>query len=167
MVRSSIGLVALSTVLAACGGSGRGPIAHPSPRRWLGVDAASRTARISLVTAYNASYSGFNIDGAVKGALLFAVPVGWKVSIHCLNRANRRYSCLVAPSPGSSRPPAGAEVPHPVGGLAQGASTTFSFTAKAPALYRLVVVTGGLQPAGMWVVLHVTRGGRPYAEWLR
>jgi hypothetical protein len=175
-------LAALALGAGACGGSVRGagstpagrsiPAAtkgRPGPERWLSVDARARIATITLIAGYDERANGFNLDGAVKGALLFAVPEGWTVRIRCVNRAaDRRYSCVLTRGAGSSPPATPAlNVPHPARGLAPMAATTFTLERLPPSLYRLAALTGGRQPAGMWTVLKVSAAGHPYARWLR
>jgi hypothetical protein len=133
----------------------------------LGVDAARRHATITLVAVYDATAAGFNLNGANKGALLFSVPRGWTVTIRCVNNASDRpYACALARSPGA---PVAAE-PKPSrtrSELAPGTRSAFSFTPTAPTRYRLVALTGGVQPVGMWLTLWVTRSGRPSVRWVR
>jgi hypothetical protein len=162
------GIAALG--VAACGGAAGGRLARPDPARWLRVEPAAHRATLTIVIGYNAASSGYNLDGAVKGALLFTVPGRWTVRIRCVNRSSAgRFGCVVADSPGSVQKPLAVErSAHPRGGLAGGNAATFSFVAaREPALYRIGAVTGGREPSGMWVVLKVTRGGAPSARWLR
>jgi Sulfocyanin (SoxE) domain len=175
-------LAALALGVCACGGSARGPGStatgrstaaatgkRPSAERWLSVGSRARTATITLIAGYDERANGFNLDGAVKGALLFAVPEGWTVRIRCVNgAAGRRYSCMLTRGAGS--PPSAApalNVLYPARGLAPRAAATFSLGRLPPSLYRLAVVSGGRQPAGMWVVLKVSASDHPYARWLR
>jgi hypothetical protein len=159
--------------VTACGGSGASPsglagAGHRDPRRWLAVDAKHRRATIVLISGYDGDAGGFNIDGATKGALLFAVPAGWRVLVRCINLASSPYSCALARAPGGTPlPRAVLGVLHPRQGLPRGASATFHFIASRPAHYRLVAVTNGVEPSGMWVVLSVTAGGQPRVRWLR
>lgn len=167
----AIAAITASTLcVAACGG-GSPSAQRPDARRLLRFDSATRTARIALLIAYGGSASSLNIDGAFKGALLFAVPRGWRIEIECVNRsATTRWFCAVAPAAGRRSRSRALHVAHPAGGLSPGARTSFAFSAP-PGLYRMVALTGGerslLQPAGMWVVLKVSKGGSPYVRWLR
>jgi hypothetical protein len=121
-----------------------------------------------LIAGYDSRAGGFNIDGATKGGLLFAIPVGWTVLVRCINHASLPYSCALTRAPGSSpKPRAVLGVLHPPRGLPRRAGATFGFIAAGPAHYRLVAVTNGVEPSGMWVVLSVTAGGRPRVRWLR
>lgn len=135
----------------------------------MAFDAAAERATLTLIASYDGSDRGLNLDGYVKGALLFRVPRGWRVVLRCANRSREtRYSCAVLDSPGSSRAAfPGARRPHPPGGLAPGATATFSFIARRLGSYRLAGLVGRSEPAGMWVVLDVVRSRRPHAVRLR
>ncbi|MGN6373409.1 MAG: sulfocyanin-like copper-binding protein [Solirubrobacteraceae bacterium] len=159
-------LFAGSLALSACG-SASPSRAHPSPQRWLSFDAAARTATVTLTAAYNAAAGGFNLNGANKGALLFSVPSRWTVTVRCVNNASdRNYACVLARSPGA---PA-AVVPQTArtgSELAPGARASFSFTPRTPTRYRLLALTGGREPVGMWLTLAVTPSGSPSVRWVR
>lgn len=124
-----------------------------------------RHATITLVAAYDDAASGFNIDGANKGALSFSVPSGWWVTVRCKNNASSGpYACAVVRSPGT---PAVAIQRTRTPELAAGAQATFSFVSGAATRYRLAAVTEGHQPIGMWVTLEVTASGTPSVRWVR
>lgn len=162
----ALALTAGSSALVACGGGESGP-ARPDPRRWLSVDVAARHATITLVAVYDGAAGGFNLNGANKGALLFSVPSGWDVTIQCVNNASDRpYGCALARSPSAQV----AAVPHAArtrAEVAPGSRAAFSFTPATPTRYRLVAVTGGQQPVGMWLTLRVTPSGLPSVRWVR
>jgi Sulfocyanin (SoxE) domain len=163
--QAAVAVLALaSPALGACGGSaGHG---RPSPRRWLSLDSSAHSATITLVAAYDATAGGFNLNGANKGALLFAVPSGWRVTVRCVNNASdRRYACALVRSPGApavAEPQAG-RTPE----LDPGAQAGFSFTAGASTRYRLVALTGGREPVGMWLTLQIVRSGLPSVRRVR
>lgn len=140
---------------------------RPDPRRWLSVETAARHATITLVAVYDSVAGGFNLNGANKGALLFSVPSGWTVTIDCVNNASDRpYACALAHAPGARV----ATEPRPSrtrSELPPGGQATFAFTPSAPARYRLVALTGGQQPVGMWLTLRVTPSGLPSVRWVR
>lgn len=165
---AGVTLVILSLSLGACGNALQAT-SRPNPGRWLSVDEAARSATITLIASYDATALGYNLDGAVKGALLFTVPSGWRVTVRCVNNSSTaRYSCALTRGAGESvSPPDGSDSPHPASGLGSGEQSAFSFVAGPPARYRLVALTQGIEPAGMWVVLQITRGGAPQVRWLR
>ncbi|HEV7943728.1 MAG TPA: hypothetical protein VGP17_13125 [Solirubrobacteraceae bacterium] len=159
--------------LAGCGSAAApAPASHPDARRFLSVDAAARTVRLSVVLGYGQTATQ-NIDGANKGALGFVVPVGWKVLFECVDRlAPARYACALVPAPGTAEAQHGVTyILHPAQGLSAGRSATFAFAPTAPARYRIVGLAhlngSWVALAGMWVVLRVTAGGVPRAHWLR
>lgn len=170
---------AAAILLAACGSSkgSTEPSAtqrkqratETDPARWLSYDTASKTAKITLVIGYDEYEGGFNLDGAVKGALLFSVPSGWTVSVRCVNEnEKRRYACVLTRAPGLAVVDSAAvNVLHPTDGLGFKEAKVFSFEPPKPTRYRLIAVTKGNEPTGMWVVLKISDGGRPYARWLR
>jgi hypothetical protein len=174
-VALATGLCASLAWIAGCGSSAAPPrpVPRPDARSFLSVDAAAHRVGLTLSLGYDGSASSQNIDGATKGALLFSVPAGWRVSIECANRALAGlYACSLAGAPGAPLPqPSLAYLLHPAQGLALGHSAVFAFTPHAVGRYRLVALTqqGGswTRAAGMWVVLRVGAGGAPEAQWLR
>jgi hypothetical protein len=158
--------------LGACGGGV--PADHrPQLRRLLSVDRRARVARLALLIGYDGAASSLNIDGSFKGALLFAVPRGWRIVVECANESRfTRYACAIVPAPGAAAQPAqGLGIAHPRAGLPPGARVSFTAPPLRVGLYRMLALqaSGGsfLQPAGMWVVLKVSERGAPYARWLR
>lgn len=170
-------LAALVSALTACG-EGAPSTLRPDPSRWLSVDATRHSATIAAIAAYDNAASGFNIDGANKGALLFTVPSGWLVSLHCVNNASSRsYACALIRSPGARvvAPLTARATPEPHPGsraaatpeLHPGSRAAFSFAPGSPTRYRIVATNEGHQPVGMWVTLEVTPSGRPSVRWVR
>jgi Sulfocyanin (SoxE) domain len=164
----------IALCLAGCGSAAApAPPSHPDARRFLSVDAAARTVRLSVVLGYGSEASLQDVDGARKGGLLFSVPVGWRVRFECLNRLlTARYACALAPAPGVSQVQRGVTyVVHPADGLAAGQSATFTFAPIAVSRYRIVGLTRSgsswVPSTGMWAVLRVSAGGVPQAQWLR
>lgn len=162
---AALTLTLLSPALAACGSAAGSR--RPDPRRWLSVSSSTRSATVTAVVSYNDLASGFNIDGANKGGLLFTVPSGWRVTVRCLNNAaGRRYACAIVRSPGapstSAPPTAGATAE-----LLAGSRAAVSFASGPPTRYRIVATSEGHQPVGMWVTLEVTHSGAPSVRWVR
>lgn len=114
-----------------------------------------------------------DVDGATKGALLFTVPVGWKVVFECENRLKTaRFACGLAPGAGTAAAQPGLTyIAHPGGGLAASEHVSFIALFTKGGRYRIVGLTksrGSWEAAaGMWVVLRVRPGGVPQAQWLR
>ena len=168
-------LVVLATGLFAaitgCGGSSATPPppprrvatpAKPPPGQFLRVHAARRAVELTLIAGDGHSNNGFNFDGYGRGELLVSVPRGWRVTVHYKNAGSFRSSCAVVTGPSAARPAfAGASTPNPVVGYRNGETSTFSFAATRVGTYRLASLVPGQEPARMWDVLEVTRGGRP------
>lgn len=164
----ALGLIVL---VAGCGGRVRGslPAPHipaaprkPTPVQFLHVSASRHAVDLDLIAGKTGSNRGFNFDGYGRGELLVTVPRGWRVTVHCQNRAALRNSCAVISGPNAAAPAfAGAATPNPVIGLGTGESATFSFTASRIGVYRLASLVPGHELARMYDVLQVTRGGRP------
>lgn len=135
----------------------------PSPNgQWLVAEPAAHSVQITLVAGYDSTFAGFNFDGYGKGRLIFSVPQGWRVTVHCVNHGGTYHSCsLVRGALSGTIVFPGATSPNPGTGLAPGASSTFTFVAERTGAYRFVSLVPGQEEAGMWVVLQVTRGGEP------
>jgi Sulfocyanin (SoxE) domain len=137
-------------------------VAHPSPGRFLHVDAKARTALVTLYAGYNDENNGFNFDGYGRGELTVSVPRGWRVKVTCTNKGDMDHSCAVVHGPMTDTPAfRGATIPNPVVGLLPGRSATFSFVASRVGAYRFACLVPGHEEARMWDVLVVTRGGKP------
>jgi hypothetical protein len=168
-------LLAAALALCGCGGASpaaggsRKPIARPAASRWLTLDARRRRATVSLIVGYDSADNGLNIDGAVKGALLFVVPTGWRLRVMCRNAsASTRFSCLLTSAPASrQRLPQRLRSRQPEQGLPAGGQFTFEAGSLPVGHYRLAAAAATVEPAGMWVVLDVPASGYPRAEWLR
>jgi uncharacterized cupredoxin-like copper-binding protein len=172
-------VVSIALAAAACGGASRprtnasqsrsgAPAAGavnqgtlPPPRQFLAVDAARRTATVTLIAAYDGANSGFNFDGYSR-FLMWTVPRGWKVRVVCKNRGPLRHSCAVVQSAVSTAPAfPGAATPQPQIGLEAGTSARFTFRASRVGVYRFACLVPGHEGARMWDVLQITRRGKP------
>lgn len=141
------------------------PPGHPDPRRFLRWSRSARSVRLTLAAGLGSSNNGFNFDGYGRGELLVTVPLGWRMTIDCVNRSSRRASCAVVPSTQHGGPAIpGATTPDPVTGLAPGARASFAFTTRGTGSYRLVSLVPGQAGARMFVILDVVRGGAPSAR---
>ena len=131
-------------------------VAHPSPARFLRVDAKRRTAIVTLIAGYDGENNGFNFDGYGRGELMVSVPRGWRVRLTCANRGGMSHSCAVVRGPMTITPAfRGAATPI----LPPGSSTKLSFVASRVGTYRLACLVPGHEEARMYDVLDVTRGG--------
>lgn len=172
-----LAVLVLGALVSGCGASHRRatadstttatvavPPGHPDPRRFLHWSRPAHAAQLTLAAGLDSSNNGYNFDGYGRGELLFTVPLGWRVTIVCVNRSSRRASCAVVPSTQQGGPAIrGATTPHPVTGLAPGARASFTFTPKGTGSYRLVSLVPGQAGARMFDILDVVRGGLPSA----
>jgi sulfocyanin SoxE-like protein len=138
------------------------PPGHPDPGRFLHWSRSARSVRLTLAAGLGSSNDGFNFDGYGRGELLVTVPLGWRVTIECVNRSPRRASCAVVPSTQQGGPAIpGAAISHAVTGLGPGGRASFAFTTRGTGSYRLVSLVPGQAGARMFDILEVVRGGVP------
>src|SRR5437764_2068355 len=163
---SCVLLTGIAAGSCGCGTQRRPPLPLS---RWLSSDAGRRTVTITVIPADNPAYNGFNFNGYGKGQVDIVVPVGWRVTIRCLNTGlGGRHSCALVSGADASRPAlAGASSPDPDRGLAHGRSASFSFTAPKPRAFRIASLVPGEERAGMWDVLEIKGRRRPTAILLR
>jgi hypothetical protein len=159
-------LAGFASILCGCGTQTRPPLRLAD---WLSYNAVRRAAAITVIPAYNRSYQDFNLNGYAKGEVDVIVPVGWTVTVRCLNTGlDGRHSCAIVRGPNATHPAlARAATPDPLHGLAHGQSASFSFFTKEPAVYRIASLVHGQQQSGMWDVLEITRSGLPRVILLR
>jgi hypothetical protein len=142
--------------------TGTGSGTQPDPKTFLKVDQATHVAVFTLIAGHPATDNQFNYDGYSSGALVLTVPVGWQVTIQCLNHGTVPNSCAIV-ADGKATGPIQAEwsTPDPQRGLDPGQSSGFGFTATAPGSYRIASLVGGNEASGMWADLEVVNGGVP------
>jgi hypothetical protein len=159
-------LAGLAPILCGCGTQTRPPLRLAE---WLSYNAVRKAAAITVIPAYNRSYHRSNLNGYAKGEVDVIVPVGWAVTVRCLNTGlDGRHSCAIVRGANATHPAlARASSPDPLHGLAHGQSASFSFFTKEPAVYRIASLVPGQQRSGMWDVLEITRSGLPRVILLR
>jgi hypothetical protein len=141
------------------------PQGRPNPQTFLQWRRSTRSVQLTLAAGLGSSNNGYNFNGYGRGELLVTVPLGWRVTIQCVNRSSRRASCAVVPSSQRGGPAIpGASIPHPVTGLDPGARASFTFTTRGMGSYRIVSLVPGQAGARMFDVLDVVRGGVPSAS---
>jgi uncharacterized cupredoxin-like copper-binding protein len=120
-----------------------------------------------LVSAATGADGGFNFDGYGDGAMRVGIPRGWRVDVTCKNASSiLSHSCAIVDDQQLSPYAAplafpGASTPEPQGGVAPGASTSFSFVAARVGTYRIACLVSGHEIDGMWDWFNVTRSGLP------
>jgi len=149
--------------LASCDPvTGTGPGAAPDPKQYIHVDAATRTAVVTLIAGHPATDIQFNYDGYGSGALVLVVPVGWQVTIQCVNRGTVPNSCAVVADSRAAEPvQPDWSTPNPKRGLDPGQSASFLFTPTTQGTYRIASLVDGSEASGMWADLEVGAGGVP------
>ena len=142
--------------------TGTGSGTPPDPKKYLQVDAATKTAVLTLIAGYPASDYQFNYDGYGDGTLILKVPVGWQVTVQCANRSTVPNSCAVVAGANASaaiRPD--WSTPDPQHGIDPGQSASFVFTPDAVGAYRIASLVRGSEASGMWLDLEVVANGTP------
>ncbi|MHB8613736.1 MAG: sulfocyanin-like copper-binding protein [Candidatus Dormibacteraceae bacterium] len=149
--------------LAACDPvTGTGSGTQPDPKTFIKVDASIHVAVVTLIAGDPATDNQFNYDGYSNGALVLKVPVGWQVTIQCLNHGTVPNSCAIV-ADGKAAVPVRTDwsTPSPQRGLDPGQSSGFAFTPSQAGSYRIASLVGGSEASGMWADLEVTSGGAP------
>jgi Sulfocyanin (SoxE) domain len=158
-------LAGLAPILCGCGTETRPPLRLAD---WLSYRGVRKAAAITVIPAYNNSYQGFNLNGYAKGEVAVIVPVGWAVTVRCLNTGlDGRHSCAIVRGPNATHPALARASSEPLHGLAHGPSASFSFFTKEPAVYRIASLVPGQQQSGMWDVREITRSRLPRVILLR
>lgn len=169
-VRSSLAWIVLAFVgvafNAGCGSATRPTTQLPTTPlpKMLSYNATAKTAVLTLVPGAPGMYNGYNYDGYGRGTVLIDVPVGWRVTIRCVNDvATAPHSCAIIKDLGDQTAPAfaGAATPDPHSGVPPGHSAEFLFIPRRPGGYRIASLIAGEETAGMWAAFAVTRNGRP------
>ena len=142
--------------------TGTGSGTPPDPKEYIRVDAATKTAVVTLIAGHPATDIQFNYDGYGSGALVLTVPLGWSVTIQCENHGTVPNSCSVVANARSLGPvQPGWSTPDPLRGLDPGQSASFDFTPSATGSYRIASLVGGNEASGMWADLEIVAGGVP------
>jgi sulfocyanin SoxE-like protein len=158
-------LLAALMIAAACACdpvTGTGSGTQPDPKHYLKIDAATKTAIVTLIAGYPATDFQFNYDGYGDGSLILTVPVGWQLTVQCANHSTVPNSCAVVSDQSATQPmQAGWSTPDPQHGLDPGASASFVFTPSTPGSYRIASLVRGSEASGMWLDLEVVKDGAP------
>jgi Sulfocyanin (SoxE) domain len=151
---------------AGCGAATRPRTQLPSTPlpKMLSYNATAKTVVLTLVPGAPGMYNGYNYDGYGRGTVLIDVPVGWRVTIRCINDvATGPHSCAIIKDLGDQTAPVfpAAATPDPHRGVPPGHSAEFSFIPRRPGGYRIASLIAGEETAGMWDAFAVTQNGRP------
>ena len=115
-------------------------------------------------------FSGYNYNGYGRGAVLVAVPLGWRVTVRCVNDvASISHSCAIVRDGRNATAPVlpGAASPHPQTGLPPGSSAQFSFIASPAGAYRIARASASTETAGMWDAFEIGSTQRPSIREVR
>jgi hypothetical protein len=156
-------LVMVMLCAAACDPlTGTGPGTPPDPKSYIHADAAQESVVLTLIAGYPATDYQFNYDGYRDGTLVISVPIGWQVTVQCVNHGTVPNSCAVVANKNDVAPiEPGWSTPDPTRGLDPGQSATFAFSPSKAGSYRIASLVGGSEASGMWADLEVTAGGAP------
>jgi hypothetical protein len=152
------GVAGLAASAPAASGAGAAPL--------LTYARESKTATLRLVAGQD---EGYNFNGYANGALVVAIPTGWRVTVEVRNASTgTSHSALVVAwadrFKGGDLAPAfpGAAQPDFTQGItSQDPPARFAFTAGAAGKYSLVCGVPGHNLIGMWDELDVVEGGTP------
>ena len=155
-------LLVIAATVACDPVTGTGSGTPPDPKKYLQVDAASRSAILTLIAGYPASDFQFNYDGYGDGTLILKVPIGWQITVQCANRSTVPNSCAVVAGASATEPlRQDWSTPDPQRGLDPGESASFVFTPDAVGAYRIASLVRGSEASGMWLDLEVVGSGVP------
>lgn len=155
-------LLAVAAAIACDPVSGTGS-GHPlSPNDFTRIDTAQQTMFLTLQPGYTASDYQSNFNGWQYGQLIVSVPIGWRLTVDCINRGRVPNSCAIVGS-GSATTPLESDwaTPDYARGLAPGASASFTAQLSRPGRYRLADLVPGRESAGAWAELVVITSGPP------
>jgi hypothetical protein len=158
----ALGTLLLLTVAACDPLTGTGPGTQPDPKTFIKAEPALQVVVVTLIAGHPATDNQFNYDGYSDGALVLTVPVGWQVTIQCLNHGTVPYSCAVVADGNATLPvQSGWSTPNPQRGLDPGQSSGFMFTPSGAGSYRIASLVDGSEASGMWLDLEVIASGIP------
>lgn len=142
--------------------AGTGAGEAPDPSTFIRVDAAARTAVVTLIAGHPATDIQFNYDGYGNGSLVLTVPTGWQLTIQCVNHGTVPNSCAVVADGNATAPlQPGWSTSDPQRGLDPGQSASFVFSPTATGSYRIASLVDGNEASGMWADLEIGAGGMP------
>ena len=148
--------------LAAIGKPVLAQAVHVDPS-WLHADAASSSVQLTLISGLGGVNGGMSFNGAVRGGLVFTVPVGWHVTIHYRNSDQTLpHSVVVIPAvmpvPTTASAPAFAHAASRqlAQGLPSEAHEDLTFIADRAGNFYIFCAVPGHGAAGMWIRMTVS-----------
>ncbi|MDE2652441.1 MAG: sulfocyanin-like copper-binding protein [Gemmatimonadota bacterium] len=144
----------------------------PTPADWISVDAAARTATVTLVAAETDANNRWNFNGHANGEATVVVPVGYTVTINFENRDPVHYHSAGVLAKAASYPPIFDEATPVFDGAITsnatsmseatepgGGTGSFTFVASEAGEYSLVSLVPANAVTGMWIGLEVSASG--------
>jgi len=131
--------------------------------KWITYSAATKTAHLTLISAYGVD--SYNFNGGTKGKFVVKVPVGTKVVVTYANMsAIMPHGAEIVRWTGSlptgvAPPPAfaGAASPNYRRGTPKGITQTFTFTAGKAGKYLIICPVKNHVKFGHWAWLIVSK----------
>ncbi len=155
-----VAAIAVLTYLGAVNQGVAAPVQAASS--YLAVNAATKTATLTLDGGYGTENGGFNFNGASAGAMVVTIPQGWTLDVAFTNDGSLNHSAAITASPTSSTPVvASAETPGPTLGTAPGGKASFTFKAATVGNFVIGCLVPGHLQLGMWAKLVVAPSGAP------
>jgi sulfocyanin len=152
---------------AAPGSSGAPKIDPKNVAAALEWDAATKTAKLPMVSGVGNVNGGWNFDGHANGTQIFTVPVGAKVEMPYYNDDIVPHSLGVVNGSPTNVPSAPSAPAFPGAitikfeqGLMTGEKDLVQFTASKAGTYLIVCGVPGHAASGMWVVLVVSASAK-------
>ena len=152
----SAGLTPLTLGAQAAAPPARGTQQHAPTPTWVRYDRATRTAHLTLISAYGADT--YNFNGGTRGQFTFTVPLGARVIVTYSNHSMHmphgaevvRYTGALplgtAPAPAFP----GAASPNYRHGTLMGVVQTFTFVASKAGRYLLICPVHNHVKFGHW-----------------
>lgn len=157
----------VAAIVAGCGGSTppRTPL-----NKMFSYNATAKTAVLTLIPGATNMFNGYNYDGYGRGSVLIDVPLGWRITVRCINTvAKVPHTCAIARDGGNATAPVfpGATTPDPQRGLPSGHSAEFSFVASRLGAYRITCLIPEHETRGMWDAFAISRSPHPSIREIR
>jgi hypothetical protein len=143
--------------------SGDSKAAEPQESMFLSMDPKTpKTARLVVISAYNAANYGMNFNGFAKGGARYTIPQGWTVSVMFTNNSPVPHSAIVVEKPVVKKlqmgEPAfkGASTPYPVRGTTGKTGVPFQFVADEAGEFAIACGFPSHSANGHWIAFDVS-----------
>lgn len=146
---------------AHAAGASSGLAAGITEADFLKLGTEPKTAKITLVAAFNQVNGGMNFGGYSHGKAIYTIPTGWSVEVTFINPSPVPHSAVVVEKEMVKKLQVGDPIfeggstPNPVQGLSA-SKATFRFTASEAGDYALACGFPSHAVGGHWVSLKVS-----------